>query len=65
MGYSDGSINKSQHRVRYPTRRNGSVVLSERNFSEMEIHWLALVDPWQTYVLTTRPKSTSDDYPHS
>jgi hypothetical protein len=65
MGYSAGSVNKSQYRVRYSTRRNGSVVLSGWNFSEMEVHWLALVDLWQTYVVVTRFRTSSDGYPFS
>ena len=38
--------------MRYPTRWICSVVLSWEHLFRMEIHWLSLVDIWQTYVLS-------------
>jgi hypothetical protein len=60
MGYFAGSINKSQHRVWYSTRRERSVVLSGWDLCGMEIDWRSLVDSWQTYVLLTRPRSSPE-----
>ena len=58
MGYSPGSVNESHYRVWYPTRWIRSMVLSRRNVFRMEIHWLALVDLWQAYVLQSISVST-------
>ena len=55
MGCSARSVDKSQHGMRYSAGRNGSVVLPGRILFGMEIHWLSLVDPWQTYVLFLDP----------
>ena len=57
MGYSARSVNESQHLVRYSTCWNVSVVFSWRYIFGMEIHWLSLVDLWQTYVLPFVPSS--------
>jgi hypothetical protein len=53
MGYSTGSIDESQYRMRHTPRGNGPVVLSRWYFRKMEDSWLSVVDLRQTYALPT------------
>ena len=39
--------------MRYSPRRNSRVVLSRKYLRRMEVQWLPLVDPRQTYALPT------------